>query len=422
VNPLSRTPLPTGRARLLFVAVLGGVSAIGPLATDLYLPALPDVTRDLGASQQSIALTVSTFLAGLACGQLVSGNLSDTFGRRRPLVAGLLVFSAASLACPFTSSAGALIALRLVQGFSGAAGIAIANAIVADHAHGTAAARLLSRLALITLLMPILAPLAGAQLLRVVPWQGVFVVQGAIGLALTAGVVFGLKESLPPERRVPFSLRSSGRLMTALSRDGAFVGLTLTSALTSVAFFAYLASSPFVYQEVYGASPAVFGALFSANAVGMLAASQLNHRLLSRFAPQRLLGAGLLVALLAGLALLLATLAGGLGLPAVAVPLFVLVAAVGAIGPNSTALALSLHPEAAGTASAYFGTVRLAVGALGSALVGLGGSIGGLSMAVVVAAATLAAAVNYAVVAPRVRRVVATFDTPEEATADMPAG
>jgi DHA1 family bicyclomycin/chloramphenicol resistance-like MFS transporter len=414
--------MPTGRARLLFIAVLGGVSAIGPLATDLYLPAMPEVARDLGASQQAIALTISAFLLGLALGQLLSGHLSDTLGRRRPLIAGLLVFSAASLACPFTSSAGSLVALRLVQGFAGAAGIAIANAVVADHTRGTAAARLLSRLALITLLMPILAPLVGAQLLRVVPWQGVFVVQGALGLTLTAGVAFGLKESLPPERRVPFSLRSSGAVMRTLSRDGAFVGLTLTSALMSVAFFAYLAASSFVYQEVYGASPAVFGALFSLNAVGMLGASQLNHRLLARFTPQRLLGAGLLAALLAGLALLTVTLAGGLGLAAVALPLFVLVAAVGAAGPNSTALALSLHPDAAGTASAYFGTVRLAVGATGSVLVGLGGSVGGLSMAVVVAAATLAAAATYAAVAPRVGRVVASFDIPEEATADMPAG
>jgi len=414
--------MPTGRARLSLIAVLGGVSAIGPLATDLYLPAMPDVARDLGASQQSIALTVSAFLAGLAFGQLLSGHLSDTLGRRRPLIAGLLVFATASLACLLASSAGTLIALRLVQGFSGAAGIAIANAVVADHAYGTDAARLLSRLALITLLMPILAPLVGAQLLRVVPWQGVFVVQAALGLILAAGVAAGLRESLPSDRRVPFSLRSGLVLMTALSRDGAFLGLTLTSALTSVAFFGYLAASSFVYQEVYGASPAVFGALFSVNAVGMLAASQLNHRLLSRFAPQRLLWAGLLVALLAGLALLAVTLAGGLGLAAVAVPIFVLVAAIGAVGPNSTALALSLHADAAGTASAFFGTARMAIGASGSVLVGLGGNISGLSMAVVVAVATLAAAIAYAVVAPQVRRVSATFDTPEEATADMPVG
>ena len=414
--------MPTGRARLLFIAVLGGVSAIGPLATDLYLPALPTVARDLGASQGSIALTISAFLVGLAFGQLLSGHLSDTLGRRRPLITGLLVFAGASLACPFTTSVGTLIALRTLQGFAGAAGVAIANAVVADHARGTAAARLLSRLALITLLMPIVAPLVGAQLLRVVPWQGVFVVQGLMGLVLAAGVGYGLRESLPPERRVPFSLRSTGAVMRRLSRDRAFMGLTLTSALTGVAFFAYLAASSFVYQEAYGASPAVFGALFSVNAVGMLAASQLNHRLLGRFTPQRLLGAGLVASVLAGLTLLGVTLVGGLGLAAVAIPLFVLVAAVGAVGPDSTALALSLHPGIAGTASAYFGTVRLAVGASGSVLVGLGGSVSGLSMAIVIAAATLAAAAAFALVAPRVRRVAARFDTPEEATADMPAG
>ncbi len=279
--------MPSGRARLLFIAVLGGVSAIGPLATDLYLPALPTVARDLGASQGSIALTISAFLVGLAFGQLLSGHLSDTLGRRRPLITGLLVFAGASLACPFTTSVGTLIALRTLQGFAGAAGVAIANAVVADHA----AAR------------PRPAALAprpdhpadadrGAARRRPAathrPWQGVFVVQGLMGVVLAGGVVFGLRESLPPERRVPFSLRSTGAVMRRLSRDRAFVGLTLTSALTGVAFFAYLAASSFVYQETYGASPAVFGALFSVNAVGMLAASQLNHRLLGRFTPQRL--------------------------------------------------------------------------------------------------------------------------------------
>jgi MFS transporter, DHA1 family, multidrug resistance protein len=422
VNETPRSSLPVGRARLALIAVLGGVAAIGPLATDLYLPALPRVATDLGVTQPSVALTVSVFLVGLALGQVLWGRLSDTYGRRTPLLCGLAAFTVATFAGVLTSSIAMLIALRALQGFSGAAGIVIANAVVADHVRGTAAARLLSRLALVTFLAPILAPLVGAQLLTVVSWRGVFVVQGVLGLGLVAAVAFGLRESLPAARRLPFSLPGTMRLMGSLTRDRAFMGLALTNSFMSVGFYTYLSGSSLVLQNSYGASAAVFSVIFSVNAVGMLGTSQLNHLLLARTTPQRLLGAGLAAAVLAGVCLVVVTFVGGLSVVAFAAPLFVLVASIGLTGPNSTALALSLHADTAGSASAYFGTLRLAIGGLGASLVGLVAGVHPTTMAVAIAVATGAAACAFALVAARVRRVSAVFDMPEEQVADAPVG
>jgi len=407
---------------MILVAVLGSVCTIGPFSTDLYLPALPTVAADLGASSSSIALTVTTFLLGLALGQLLAGPLSDTYGRRRPLLVGLIVFTAASLVCALTPSAGVLVVVRLVQGLAGASGIVIANAVVTDYSRGRQAARLLSRLALVSGLAPIVAPLVGAQLLRVTSWRGIFVLLTGLGILLFAAVALGLRESLPREQRQARGATQTLRTMGMLSRDLRFMGLASTSALACVAFFAYLAASSFVYQDLYGASPVLFSLLFATNAIGMLTVSQLNHRLLGRFSPRQLLGTGLVIGSISGLAVLIVTLVGGLGIVALAIPLFILVASQGFIFPDSTALALSLHPEVAGSASAYFGTFRLGLGALATPLVGIGGAVSGLPMAIVIAVSSAAALAVFAAVATRTRTLTPVLDTPEEASADMPVG
>jgi MFS transporter, DHA1 family, multidrug resistance protein len=408
--------------RIVLIVVLGSVCTIGPFSTDLYLPALPTVATDLAASSSSIALTVTTFLVGLALGQLLAGPLSDSYGRRLPLLVGLTVFTVASLVCALTPSAGVLVVVRLVQGLAGASGMAIANAVVTDYSRGRQAARLLSRLALVSGLAPIIAPLVGAQLLRVTSWRGIFVVLTGLGIVLFSAVALGLRESLPREKRQAGGATRTLRTMGMLSRDLRFMGFASTSALSFVAFFAYLAASSFVYQDLYGASPVLFSLLFAMNAIGMLAVSQLNHRLLGRYTPRQLLGAGLAIGSLSGLAVLVVTLVGGLGIVALAVPLFVLVASLGFVFPDSTALALSLHPDVAGSASAYFGTFRLGLGALATPLVGIGGAVSGLPMAIVIAISSAAALAVFAAVAARTRTLTPILDTPEEASADMPVG
>jgi DHA1 family bicyclomycin/chloramphenicol resistance-like MFS transporter len=412
----------SARRLALLIVTLGGLSTVGPFAIDLYLPALPSVARDLGATTQSIALTVTTFLIGLAVGQLIAGPLSDAFGRRRPVIVGLAVFTACSLVCALTPSVWVLVVVRLVQGLAGASGVVIANAVVTDYVRGRQAARLLSRLAIVSGLAPILAPLAGAQLLRLTSWRGIFVVLAGIGLVLVVSVAFGLRETLPRERRRAGGLGVVARTMGMLTRDPAFMVYALTSALTLMGFFAYLAGSSFVYQDAYGASPTLFSVLFAINAVGMLAANQLNHRLLSRFTPRQLLGAGLTADALAAVAVLVVTVIGGLGIAALAVPVFVLVASIGLVGPNSTALALSLHPDVAGSASAYFGTLRFGLGALATPLVGLGGVVSGLPMALVMVVSGVAALVLFAFVARFGRGEQVLHDMPEELRADMPVG
>ena len=413
-SQLSRLSRPR---RLVLIAVLGSVCTIGPFSTDLYLPAMPIVAADLGASSSAIALTVTTFLVGLAFGQLLAGPLSDTYGRRLPLLVGLIVFTTASLVCALTPSVDVLIAVRFVQGLAGASGMAIANAVVTDYSRGRQAARLLSRLALVSGLAPIVAPLIGAQLLRVTSWRGLFVALTGLGILLFSAVALGLRE-----RRQAGGAARTLRTFGMLSRDPRFMGLSTTSALSFVAFFAYLAASSFVYQDLYGASPVLFSLLFAVNAIGMLAVNQLNHRLLGRFTPQQLLGVGLLTGSLAGLAVLAVTLVGGLGIVALAVPLFVLVASLGFVFPDSTALALSLHPDVAGSASAYFGTFRLGLGALATPLVGIGGAVSGLPMALVIAVSSAAALAVFAAVAARTRTLTPVLDTPEEASTDMPVG
>ncbi len=410
------------RRLIILLVVLGGVCSIGPIATDLFLPALPSVAADLGASTQSIALTMTTFLAGLALGQMLVGPLSDTYGRRRPLLVGMVVFTASSLLCAFTPSAGVLIALRAVQGLSGAAGLVIAYAVITDYVRGRRAARLLSRLAIISGVAPIIAPLAGAQILRFTSWRGVFVVVAALGLLLLVGVVFGMRESLPAERRSARGLSTTLRTMSALSRDATFMGLSVSSALSFVAFFAYLAGSSFVYQDVYHVSPMTFSVLFSLNALGMLGANQLNHRLLARFRPRTLLLASLIVSAIAGAVVLAVALVGGLGLLALAVPLFVFVASLGLMMPDATAMALSLHPDAAGSASAYFGTMRLALGALATPLVGIGGSVSAVPMASVIAVSALASLGVLMTIWRRTAAIETVRETPEEELADMPVG
>lgn len=404
---------------MLLVLVLGGVCTIGPFSTDLYLPALPSMAHELHAGSGVLQLTVTVFLAGLGLGQLFAGPLSDTFGRRRPLLVGLVVYTLSSLLCALAPSASTLIAGRAVQGLSGAAGVAISMAVVTDHFRDSAAARFLSRLALISGLAPIVAPIIGAQLLRVTSWRGVYYTLVGIGAALVVGVALGLRESLPAERRTARGLAVAARTMAALSHDTQFMGLTVASALTYAAFFAYLSASSFVLQGVYGVTPATYSALFAVNAVGMLVGAQANGSLVGRFSPRSLLGVGLVVLLASTVALVAATVVGGLGIVPVAASFFVLVAAMGVVTPNVTALALSLHGEVAGTASAYFGTLRLALGAMATPLVSVGGEVSELSMSLLMAGAAAGALVVFVWVARRGREPAYVSAT-AEAEGELP--
>ena len=381
---------------------------------------MPAAADALGASESAVALSVTTFLIGLGLGQLIAGPVSDGHGRRPTLLVGLVVFTASALVCIVAPTVEVLIAMRLVQGMAAAFGLAIPNAMVTDYARGRQAARLFSWIIIIGGVAPLVASLAGAQMLRLLGWRGPFVALAAISILALACVALWLPESLPRERRSTGGLRTALRSMARLTRDRRFMGYTFTGALIYMGFFAYLGGSSFVLQNVYGVSPTTYSILFAVNAVGMLAAGQANHRLLARFSPRSLLTAGLIAFAVAGVAILASALTGALGLWGLAVPFFVIVAVMGVILPDLTALALSLHPEVAGTASAYFGGLRLGLGALAMPLIGIGGTVTATSMAIMIAVAGTAALVLFAITARGARGQQVLLDLPEEAASDVP--
>ncbi|GGV57552.1 multidrug effflux MFS transporter [Streptomyces massasporeus] len=387
--------LPTPR-RLSLVLVLGSLTALGPLTIDLYLPALPQVSADLHVSQTVTQLTLTAFMIGIAVGQLVLGPLSDTLGRRRPLLTGLTVYVVASAVCALAPDPAVLIGMRLVQGLAGAAGIVIARAVVRDLYDGLAAARLLSSLMLVSGTAPILAPVLGAQLLRLTSWRGVFVTLTLLGLAIFAATATLLTETLPTTHRRHGGLTTTLRTMRDLIRDRRFTGYLLTGSLGFAALFAYIAGSSFTIQRIYGASPQTYSLLFAVNSIGMVVTGQLNGKLLlGRFPSHRVLATGLAVLGAASTALLLLVTTTHAGLPWIATALFLTACPVGMILPTTTALCLQRAPHAPGSASALLGTTQFLMGALAPALAGLGGQGTALPMATSVLGLALAASGSF---------------------------
>jgi MFS transporter, DHA1 family, multidrug resistance protein len=381
--------------------VLGSVSAIGPAAMDAYLPGLPELARDFGVSPSAAQVTVTTYLLGLALGQLLSGPLSDVHGRRRPLVAGMAVFTVTTLACSVAPSLFVLAGMRLVQGTAAAVGVAVGRAIVRDLYAGAAGARYLSRLMMVIGLAPILAPIVGGQLLRFTSWRGVFVALAVLGLVLTAIGARLLPETLPRERRRAAGLGITLRTFAQLLADLRFVGFVLIVGLGGGAMIGYVAGSSFVLQEVYGASPQLYGVLFGLNAVFLVAGAQVNAHLLATRSPRSLLRVGLLMLVVAGVALVVIVSLPKAELETVMAPLMLQMASWSFVQANALALALTDHPEVAGTAAALLGVSQYAFGAFTAPLVGLGGSDTALPMALVIAACAVGAAVAFESLASR---------------------
>ncbi|MFI6130661.1 multidrug effflux MFS transporter [Micromonospora sp. NPDC051141] len=401
-TPGARTPgdLMSRGQRARLVLVLGSLIAVGPLTIDMYLPALPAIVDDFATTSAAVQLTLTGTLAGLALGQLLIGPLSDAVGRRRPLIAGLVLHVLASSLCVVAPNVAVLGALRVVQGLGVAATVVVAMAVVRDLFSGAAFATLLSRLLLVMGAAPILAPTLGGGLLRWTDWTGVFVALAVFGVLLVVVAALGLPETLPPVRRRRGGVVATAALYGSLLRDRVFVGLVLVAGLAMAALFAYVAGSSFVLQQGYGLDEQQFGLAFGAGAVGLIGATQYNVRLLRRFPPQRILVASLAAGTLAGLALVVFAATDVGGLPALLVSLWLVLAAAGLAMPNAPALALSRHGEAAGTASALLGAVQFGVGAVAAPLVGVLGT-GALAMALVVAGGMVAAlAVLLVVVRP----------------------
>ena len=387
-------------AGLRLFLVLGGVTVIGPASMDIYLPGLPALARDFGAAPSAAQLTLTTFLIGLALGQFLAGPLSDVHGRRRPLIAGMALFTIATLICSLAPNLYALAAMRFVQGTMAAAGLAIGRAVVRDLYAGAAAARYLSRLMLVVGLGPILAPLLGGQILRFSSWRGVFVGLAVLGLTLTLMAARLLPETLSPDRRRAAGIGVTGRTFAALLATRRFVGFILVAGLSGGALTGYIAGSSFVLEDVYGASPQLYGVLFAISAVFMVIGAQINAHLLHRRSPHRLLGFGLTTLVVAAIALAAVVPFRGAGLAAVMPPLVVLFFSWSFIQSNTIALALTDHPHVAGTAAALLGVTQFAFAAVVAPLAGIGGSETAIPMVAVIMTCGIGAVLAFLTLVP----------------------
>ena len=372
------------QARVKLVLILGALTALGPLTIDTYLPALPSIARDLQATSTAVGLTLTGTLVGFALGQLFVGPISDSFGRRRPLLIAAGLHVVASLLCALAPNLAALSALRVLQGIAASGAAVVALAVVRDVASGRAFVVIMSRLLLVMGAAPVLAPTLGSQVLRWTQWRGVFVSLAAIGALLFVLAAAGLRETLPASRRLRGGVRGSANAYGALLRDRTFVGLVLVAGLTMAAVFGYVGGSSFVMQEQYGLSVQDFGLVFGAGSVALILGTQLNPRLVAHWTSARVLGVTLTAGTVAAMAMLITASSGFGGLIGLLVPLWVVLAAIGVALPNSPALALSRHGETAGTAAALLGATQFGVAALIGPVYGVLG-LSAVTMAMVIA-------------------------------------
>lgn len=375
--------------------ILGALTAVGPLAIDMYLPGLPTIGREFGVDASATQVSVASYFAGVAVGQAFYGPLSDAVGRKPALYFGLVVFILSSLGCAWADSVNALVAFRFLQALGGCAPIVIPRAIVRDHFDQVGSIRMLSMLMLVMGLAPILAPLIGGQLLVNFGWRSVFWVLATYALVWLVLVVFLLAESLPLERRrrQPVGVVLSTYLR--LSMDRTYICYVLSGAFIFAGLLTYVSGSPYVFIELFHVSPERYGLYFGVNACGIMAASQTNRWLATRVDARRLVGVVLGVSMTASLVLLFDAYTGVGGFAGILVPLFCYIACHGFVLPNTTALAMAPHGKVAGSASALLGTVQFVLASLTGALVAALADGTPVPLAAVIAGCGVAAFVSH---------------------------
>jgi DHA1 family bicyclomycin/chloramphenicol resistance-like MFS transporter len=364
--------------------VLGALTALGPFTIDLYLPAFPAVSSDFGVSPALVQLTLTATTIGFALGQLLVGPWSDKVGRRLPLIIATAVHIAASVGVAFAPDVFWVGVFRVLQGVGAAGGGVVAMAMVRDLFGGLPLVRMLSRLALVSGLAPILAPLIGSQLLLVLDWRGIFFFLAAYGVLVILAAMFFLVETLPRARREDRGHSTVGERYKALFSDRVFVGVVIIGGMTFSGLFSYLSSSSFLFQDVYGLDAQEYGLLFAVNSLGIVLGVQVSSRLAKYVAPQWiLLGAvtGMLVSSVTIVALDLANT----GLVGILIPLFFFITSCGFAFPCQQVLALAGHGGEAATAASVMGAMNFGLAGLISPIVGLFGIHDAVPMGAVMA-------------------------------------
>jgi DHA1 family bicyclomycin/chloramphenicol resistance-like MFS transporter len=390
--------------------VLGLLSAVGPFAVDMYLPALPAIASDLHASTTMTQLTLTAYFVAFGMFQIVYGPLSDAVGRRPPLFIGLSLFAAGSIGCGLAPSVGWLIACRMLQGVGAAAITVMPRAVIRDLYTGVEATRLMSMVMLVFSVSPILAPLTGSALIVPFGWRAVFA-----GITVIALLGLLLVATLLPETRLPKD-RVRGGLGTVLSGfakllcDWEFLGLSAIAGFGIGGFFAFLASSSFVFIEHFGLTPTQYSLAFSLNAVGFIATAQFAAPIGERLGLSKMVTAAAAFYACSALILLALTLAGVDSLVVLMALLFVIFSCLGPVMPSTMVLALERHGPIAGLASALSGTLQMIVGGSMIALVGIFADGSALPM---VATIALSAALTLAVTIATLRRRASSVQAAE---------
>jgi len=375
--------------------VLGALTAIGPLAIDMYLPALPGIARELGVPIAAVQVSLASYFAGMSIGQILYGPLSDRLGRKPILSLGLVIFVGASLACAFTTSVTQLVVFRFLQALGGCAPLVVPRAVVRDYFDGREAVRMLSMLILVMMLGPILAPFVGGQLLIRFGWRSMFFVLAGYGFVWLVLAAWLLPESLRPDQRRRESVAAIVATYGRILSDRVYLGWVLSGALVFAGLLAYISGSSFVYIELFDVAPERFGLYFGANAIGLMIASQVNRFLAGRVAAAAVVRVVLPFAVASGAALLVDAATGFGGFAGILIPLFCFIICHGFVGPNTTALAMSPYGAVAGSASALMGTLQFVLGAASGSLVSAFSNGTAVPFAAVIAGCALCAFVAF---------------------------
>lgn len=383
--------------------LLGLFSTLGPFTIDMYLPAFPEIVKQFGTTASRVQLSLTACLLGLGIGQLVMGSLSDVYGRRNPLLISMIVYVVASLACAFSPNIGVLITFRFVQGFAASAGIVISRAIARDLYSGHELTKFFSLLLLVGNLGPLVAPVTGSGVLSFTTWVGVFISLALLGAFLLTMTKWKLQETLPSDRRRPSNFMEQLRNYGLLLRDRQFVGYMLAQGIMIAGVFAYVSGTPFIYQNIYGASPTLFALLFGSNGISLIIGSQLVGRMTHRVSEHAFLLFGLSLACLASIAVLVVTIVHG-PLVTLVIPLFFFVAAIGITSTAAFPLAMESQGHMAGSAAALLGVIPFLLGAVVSPLVGIAGEDTAVPLGIIILVTSATAMLAYFILVRRSQR------------------
>jgi MFS transporter, DHA1 family, multidrug resistance protein len=363
---------PTGKERIALAFLLSMLGMLGPFNIDMYLPSFPEIAHDLGVRASLVQLSLTACLIGLAIGQIVIGPISDARGRRKPLLVSIFLFALSSLLCALAPNITTFVVARFLQGFTASAGIVLSRAVVRDVFSGRELTKFFALLMVINSTAPMIAPMAGGALLLLpfASWNTIFYFLGMLGLLIVLVVAFKLKETLPPEKRTPSSIKHSVHTMGSLFKDRSFIGYALTVGFVHGGSFAYVAGTPFVYQGIYQVSPQVFSILFGINGLAIVAGSFIIGRFSASIDERRLLRISVITAATATSILLVMTVIKG-PLASLVIPIFIYMTTMGMILTSSFTLAMKNQGHRAGSASAVLGLLPLTLGSIVSPLVGI---------------------------------------------------